>query len=59
MTGLIVTVGAVAALFVVFGLTQRGRERATCDNCACHGGVCERTGEPRNLELLESNDVRS
>jgi hypothetical protein len=49
----LVAVAAVAALFVVYALMQRGGERTSCDNCACHGGTCERTGEPRELELVE------
>lgn len=56
MTTLMAVVG-VAVLFVVFGLAQRGRLRGGCHNCSCHGPTCERTGEPRHLELLESDDV--
>jgi len=52
-----IAVIGVAALFVVFGLMQRGRERTSCHNCSCHGSTCERTGEPRHPELVESNDV--
>jgi hypothetical protein len=59
MSQVLVAVGTFAVLFAVFGLLQRGRERTTCDNCSCHGGTCERTGEPRDPELLESHDVRS
>jgi hypothetical protein len=59
MSQVLVAVGGFAALFVLYGLLQRGRERPSCGNCSCHGGVCERTGEPRDLEPLESHDVRS
>lgn len=59
MSQLLVAVGGFAALFVAYGLLQRGRERASCANCTCHGTTCERTGEPRDPELLESADVRS
>jgi hypothetical protein len=52
----LIAVGAGAALFVLYGLSQRGRERPTCHGCACHGAICERTGEPRHLEMVESND---
>jgi hypothetical protein len=55
----VIAIGAFAALFVVYGLLQRGRERGGCHNCSCHGGICERTGEPRHLDIVESNDVRS
>ncbi|MDH3495575.1 MAG: hypothetical protein OER21_02320 [Gemmatimonadota bacterium] len=55
----VIAVGALAVLFAVFGLMQRGRERTSCHNCSCHGSTCERTGEPRHLELVESNDVGS
>jgi hypothetical protein len=48
-----VAVGGLAVLFVVYGLMQRGRERTSCDNCSCHEGTCERTGEPRQLERVE------
>jgi hypothetical protein len=53
MTGALVAAGALAALFVAFGLMQRGRERPSCDHCSCRGGTCERTGERRQLELVE------
>jgi hypothetical protein len=59
MSQILVAVGGFALLFVAYGLLQRGRERASCGNCSCHGGTCERTGEPRDLELLESPDARS
>ena len=49
----LVAVGGMAVLFAVFGLTQRGRERTSCDHCSCHGGTCERTGEARQLEVVE------
>ena len=55
----VVAVGAFAALFVVYGLLQRGRERGSCDNCACKGLICERTGKPRHIAIVESKDVRS
>lgn len=59
MSQVLVAVGGLAALFALYGLLQRGRERSSCANCTCHGATCERTGEPRDLELLESHDVRS
>jgi len=59
MSQVLIAVGGFAALFVVYGLLQRGRERPSCENCSCHGTTCDRTGEPRHLELLESHDVRS
>ena len=52
-----IAIAGLAVLFAVFGLMQRGRERTSCHNCSCHGSACERTGEPRHLGLLESNDV--
>jgi len=53
MTQTLIAAGAFAVLFVVFGLMQRGRERTSCHNCSCHGATCERTGEPRHLEMVE------
>jgi hypothetical protein len=48
-----------AVLFVVYGLLMRGRQRTACHDCSCRGGICERTGELRHLELVEHTDVRS
>ena len=53
MTQTLVAVGAMAALFVVYGLMQRGKERTSCAGCACQGSTCERTGAPRQLEVVE------
>jgi hypothetical protein len=53
------SVAGLAALFVLYGLAQRGREHLSCLTCACRGGVCQRTGQPRRLEGVESNDVAS
>ncbi|MDH4044057.1 MAG: hypothetical protein OEY20_04575 [Gemmatimonadota bacterium] len=53
MIQILAGVGGMAVLFAVFGLMQRGRERTSCDHCSCHGGTCERTGEPRQLEVVE------
>ena len=57
MSQVLIAVGGFAALFVVYGLLQRGRERPSCGNCSCHGATCERTGDPRHLEMVESHDV--
>jgi hypothetical protein len=53
MTQVLLAVGGMAVLFAVFGLMQQGRVRTSCDHCSCHGGTCERTGEPRQLEVVE------
>jgi hypothetical protein len=49
----LIGIGALALLFVVYGLLMRGREGFSCHNCSCKGEICERTGEPRHLELME------
>jgi hypothetical protein len=59
MMHVLIGIGGFAVLFVIYGLLMRGRERISCHNCSCKGGICERTGEPRNLELVEHKNVRS
>jgi hypothetical protein len=54
----LIGVAAVIALFVVYGWLQWNRPHRGCGNCSCGGSTCERTGEPRHLDLRESSDVR-
>ena len=55
----LIGIAAVVALFLLYGWLQRGRIHRGCGNCSCGGDVCERTGEPRHLEIVEHNDARS
>ncbi len=55
----LIGIAAVVALFLLYGWLQWGRPRHGCGNCSCGGDVCERTGEPRHLELVEHKDARS
>jgi hypothetical protein len=55
----LIGVVAVVALFLLYGWLQQGRLRHGCGNCRCGSDVCERTGEPRHLELVEHTDVHS
>jgi hypothetical protein len=54
----LVGIAVVAGVFVLYGWLQWGRPHRGCGNCSCGGGICERTGKPRQLELMEHHDGR-
>jgi hypothetical protein len=55
----LVGIGGAVALFVFYGWLQWGRPHRGCANCHCAGDLCERTGKPRHLDLVEHSDGRS